>query len=153
VVAPATAVNALIDVRVATGGITNDFGGVLIDDASLSATTPGGSINVLSPTVQPGAVFLATMQTNGVTATVASGNVTFKTNTVVQSTGNVAGGSASSTPAILPAAYTVTAIYFRRRHPYNRQFSHPDGGRRSEHHADEHCHERFGQPAYALLAG
>src|ERR1039458_9939307 len=111
VVAPATAVNALIDIRVATGGIMNDFGGVLVDDASLAGTTPGGAINVLSPTVQSGAVFTATVQTNGVTATAASGNVTFQTNSVAQSTGLVAGGSANSAPAVVPASYTVTATY------------------------------------------
>jgi hypothetical protein len=111
VVAPANAVNVLIDIRVATGGITNDFGGVLVDDASLAATTPGDTINVLSPTVQSGAVFTANVQTNGVLATAASGNVTFKTNNVVQSTGLVVDGSASSTPTVLPASYTVIAIY------------------------------------------
>jgi hypothetical protein len=110
-VAPATAVNALIDIRVATGGIMNDFGGVLVDDASLAATTPGGTINVLSPTVQSGAVFTATVQTNGVPATAASGNVTFQTNSVAQSTGLVADGSANSAPAVVPASYTVTATY------------------------------------------
>ncbi len=111
VVAPATAVNVLIDIRVATGGILNDFGEVLIDDASLAATTPGDTINILSPTVQSGAVFTATVQTNGLTATAASGNVTFQTNNVVQSTGLVVGGSVNSTPSLVPASYTVTAIY------------------------------------------
>jgi hypothetical protein len=66
---------------------------------------------VLSPTVQSGAVFTATVQTNGVTATAASGNVTFQTNSVAQSTGLVAGGSANSAPAVVPASYTVTATY------------------------------------------
>ena len=111
VVAPATAVNVLIDVRVATGGILNDFGEVLIDDASLAATTPGDTINILSPMVQSGAVFTATVQTNGLTATAASGSVTFQTNNVVQSTGLVAGGSVNSTPSLVPASYTVTATY------------------------------------------
>jgi len=111
VAAPATAVNVLVDIRIATGGIINDFGGVLVDDTSLAATTPSGTINLLSPTVQSGAVFLATVKTNGVVATTASGNVTFRTNTVVQSTGLVAGGTAGSTPTIVPASYTVTATY------------------------------------------
>ncbi len=111
VVAPATAVNVLIDFYAVTGGILNDFGGVLIDDVSLAQTTPGGSINILTPTVQAGAVFTATVQTNGVTATASSGNVTFQTNNIVQSTAPVADGSASSTPTLVPAAYTVTAIY------------------------------------------
>jgi hypothetical protein len=111
VVAPATAVNVLVDIRIATGGITNDFGGVLVDDASLSATTPGNTMNILSPTIQAGAAFLATVKTNGVVATAASGSVTFKTNNVVQSTGLLANGGASSTPTTVPASYTVTATY------------------------------------------
>ncbi len=111
VVAPANAVNVLIEIRVATGGITNDFGGVLVDDASLSSVSPGNPGNVLSPTIQSGAVFTANVQTNGVLATAATGNITFKTNSVVQSAGPVVGGSANSTPTTVPASYTVTATY------------------------------------------
>jgi len=111
VVAPATAVNALIDIYAVTGGIQNDFGGVLVDDVSLATATPGGSINILSPTVQSGAVFTATVQTNGVMATAASGNITFQTNGVVQSTALLAGGSASGTPTLAPASYSVIATY------------------------------------------
>jgi hypothetical protein len=66
---------------------------------------------VLSPIVQNGAVFTGTVNTNGVTATAATGNISFQTNSVGQSTGIVASGSASSAPALLPNSYTVTAIY------------------------------------------
>ena len=111
ITAPPTAVNVLIDFFAATGGIANDFGGVLIDDASLAATTPGGTINIIPATVQTGGVFTAIVQTNGVTATAASGSVTFQTNGIVQSTGLLTSGVANSTPAVLPASYTVTAIY------------------------------------------
>jgi hypothetical protein len=110
-VAPANAVNALIQIHGATGAVPNGFGGVLIDDASLVATTPTGPTNVLSPIVQNGAVFTGTVNTNGVTATAATGNISFQTNSVGQSTGIVASGSASSAPALLPNSYTVTAIY------------------------------------------
>ena len=111
VVAPATAVNALIEIFGATGGIAGDFGGVLIDDASLAGTTPTGAINVLTPTIQNGAVFTATVRTNGVTASAALGTISFKTNSVAQSAGTVMNGSADSAPATVPASYTVTAIY------------------------------------------
>ena len=111
VVAPATAVNALIEIFGATGGIAGDFGGVLIDDASLAGTTPTGATNVLTPTIQNGAVFTATVRTNGVTATAASGTISFKTNSVAQSAGSVVNGSTDSAPATVPASYTVTAIY------------------------------------------
>lgn len=110
-VAPTNAVNALIEFYAATGSISNDFGGALLDDVSLTGTTPTGSINILSPTVQSGAVFTATVQTNGVTATVASGTITFKTNSVFQSSGIMANGTLDSTPAVVPASYTVTATY------------------------------------------
>ncbi len=111
VVAPAGAVNALIQIFGASGGIAGDFGGVLIDDVSMTGTTATGSINTLSPSVQNGAVFTATVRTNGVTAVGASGNVQFKTNTVNQSLTFVTGGVAVSASAVVPASYTVTAIY------------------------------------------
>jgi hypothetical protein len=111
VVAPATAVNALIEIYGATGGISNDFGGVLIDDMSLSGFSPGSVINTLTPTIQNGEGFTATVMANGVTATDASGTVQFTTNAVGQSVGTVVNGSAFSAPAILPASYTVTATY------------------------------------------
>ena len=111
-VAPTNAVNVLIEIFCATGGITNDFGGVLVDDMSLSGTTPTGAINILSPTVRSGAIFTATvLTTNGMALPDASGYVTFQTNGVVQSTGTVAAGAATSAASVVPANYTVTAIY------------------------------------------
>ncbi len=110
-VAPATAVNALVEVFIATGGILNDFGGVLIDDVSLSGLSPGNVINVLSPIVQDAGFFTATLKTNGLTAIGATGTIQFTTNSVIQSSGTVVNGSVSGTPALLPAAYTVTATY------------------------------------------
>ena len=82
----------------------------LIDNIKVGYNLPGPT-NVLTATVQSGAVFTATVQTNGVTATAATGTVTFQTNSVVQSTGGVGNGIANSASAIVPASYTVTAIY------------------------------------------
>lgn len=82
----------------------------LIDDVSVIYPTTGPT-NVLAATVQSGAVFTATIQTNGVTATAATGSVAFQTNSAAQSTGLVSSGVANSVPAIVPASYTVTAIY------------------------------------------
>jgi len=82
----------------------------LIDDVSVTYPAPGPT-NVLAATVQSAAVFTATVQTNGVTATAATGSVAFQTNSVAQSTGIVESGIASSAPAIVPDSYTVTAIY------------------------------------------
>ncbi|HVU27181.1 MAG TPA: hypothetical protein VHG71_05535 [Verrucomicrobiae bacterium] len=110
-VAPATAVDALIQIQGATGAILNGSGGVLIDDVSLTTTTPTGATDILSPTVQNGAVFTGVVQTNGVTATAASGTITFQTNGVVQSAGTVGNGTANSSPATVPSTYTITAIY------------------------------------------
>jgi hypothetical protein len=110
-IAPTNAVNALIDIFAATGGITNDFGGVLIDDVSLSGTTPTGAINILPATVRDAALFMGTINANGGTANAATGTIIFKTNNVVQSSGTVAGGTANGTPTAVPASYTVTAIY------------------------------------------
>jgi hypothetical protein len=110
IVAPAGAVSVLVQVLAATGGIAGDYGGVLIDDVSLTTTTPG-TPTVIASTVQSGAVFNATVQTNGVTAAAATGTVAFKTNSVSQSTGTVASGVANSTPTAVPASYTITAIY------------------------------------------
>ena len=83
----------------------------MIDDASLSGTTPAGAVNVLSPLVQDGAAFTGTVKANGVAATTAQGTMTFKTNNVTQSVGGVISGTAESAPAIVPASYTLTAIY------------------------------------------
>lgn len=82
----------------------------LIDNIKVGYSIPGPT-NVLTATVQPGAVFAATIMTNGVTATAASGSVVFQTNSIAQSTGIVASGVANSSPAIVPNSYTVTAIY------------------------------------------
>jgi hypothetical protein len=110
-VAPAGAASVLVQIEAATGGILGDFGGVLVDDVSLTTASPSGSPTVIASTVQSGAVFTATVQTNGVTATAATGTVAFKTNSVAQSVGTVATGSANSAPTAVPAAYTITAIY------------------------------------------
>jgi hypothetical protein len=111
VVAPAGAVNALIEIFAATGGIANDYGGVLIDDMSLSSFAPGDVVNVLSPTVQAGAAFTATVKSNGVTVTAATGTVQFTTNNVGQSLKVVTDGVAVSDPSVVPASYTVQATY------------------------------------------
>ena len=58
-----------------------------------------------------GAIFTGTVKTNGITATAATGTVTFKTNNVQLSANTLAAGSATSTTAILNPTYTVTAIY------------------------------------------
>ena len=111
VVAPPGAVSVLLQVVAATGGIAGDYGSVLIDDVSLTTLTPTGPPNVIPSTVQSGAVFTATVQTNGVTATAAGGTVAFKTNSVAQSTGTVVAGTATGKPTAVPASYTLTAIY------------------------------------------
>ena len=110
-VAPADATSVLVQFFVATGADVADFGGDLIDDVSLTTTSPTGTPAVIPSTVNPGAVFTAIIRTNGVTATEATGKVTFKTNNVVLSTGTVTFGSAESTSTIVPANYTLTAIY------------------------------------------
>ena len=111
IVAPASATSALIQIFGATGAVGGGYGGLLVDDVSLSTTSPSGSPSVIASTVQSGAVFMATVNTNGVAAGAASGTVAFKTNSVPQSTGTVTGGSANSTPTAVPASYTLTAIY------------------------------------------
>jgi len=110
-VAPAGAVTVLVQYLAANGGTVGDFGGMLLDDVSLTTTSPANSPSVIASTVQSGAVFTATVQTNGVTAIAATGTVAFKTNSVAQSVGTVATGTANSTPTAVPAAYTITAIY------------------------------------------
>ena len=82
----------------------------LIDNIQVGYNLPGPT-NVLAATVQSGAIFTATVQTNGITATDATGNVEFLVNSVDQSTGAVGSGVANSTPSVVPASYTVTAIY------------------------------------------
>jgi hypothetical protein len=83
----------------------------LIDDVTVHSTTTLGSVNVLTPVVKSGASFTATVMTNGVTATAASGTVTFKTNSVQLSANGLSVGVANSDPGLLLPPYTVTAIY------------------------------------------
>jgi hypothetical protein len=111
ITAPANAVDAFVEIYDSVGAVSGASGEVYIDDVSLTTTTPTGPSSTLTPTVQSGAVFTATVQTNGVTATAATGSVTFQTNSVAQSTGTVASGVANSTPGSVPASYTLTAIY------------------------------------------
>jgi hypothetical protein len=110
VTAPPNAAQMAINFIQAVGAGASWDWVTLIDDVSATYPTTGPT-NVLAATVQLGAVFTATIQTNGVTATAATGSVAFLTNSVAQSTGTVGSGTANSTPAIVPASYTVTAIY------------------------------------------
>jgi len=111
IVAPANATSAFIQIFGATGAVQDGSGEVLIDDLSLTTTTATGTPTVIPSTVQSGAVFTSSVQTNGVTAADATGSVAFTINNVPQSTGSVTGGTANSTPTAVPASYTVTAIY------------------------------------------
>ena len=111
VVAPANATSALIQIVVATGAVAGGYGGLLVDDVTLSTTGPSGAPTAIAATVQPGAFFTANVQTNLVTATGASGTVTFRLNGALQSVGTVASGTASSTAGAVPSSYTLTAIY------------------------------------------
>ena len=83
----------------------------LIDDVTVHSTTTLGEVNVLTPVVKSGASFTATVMTNGVAATAATGTVTFKTNNVQLSANGLSFGTASSASCILLPPYTVTAIY------------------------------------------
>lgn len=111
VVALGAAVNAQINIHIGTGGILNDFGGVLVDDVSLAAFSPGSVINILSPTVENTAVLTATVRANNATATDATGTVQFTLSSTNLSLNTVADGIAASVPAIFPASYTATATY------------------------------------------
>jgi hypothetical protein len=82
----------------------------LIDNIQVGYEIPGPT-NVLAATVQAGAVFTAAVETNGVTATGATGSVAFELNSVAEGTGIVNDGIATSSPASVPASYTITAIY------------------------------------------
>jgi hypothetical protein len=110
VTAPPNAAQMAVNFIQAVGAGASYDWVTLIDDVSITYPTTGPT-NVLTPTVQAGAIFTATIQTNGVTATAASGNVEFLINNVAQSTEAVASGVATSTPAVVPASYTLTAIY------------------------------------------
>lgn len=83
----------------------------LIDNVTVHALTTLGPVNTLTPTVRSGAGFTATVQTNGVMATAATGTVTFRTNGVQLSANGVSFGTATSADGLLLPPYTVTAIY------------------------------------------
>ena len=110
-VAPAGATTALIQIIGVTGAVEGGYGEVLVDDVSLASSSLTGGPNILTPTVQSESAFTATIKTNGVTATAATGTVLFKTNSVQLSLNAVASGMATSGGAVLTPPYTVTAIY------------------------------------------
>jgi len=111
VVAPTNAVNALIQISCITGGISNDFGGVLVDDVSLAGFVPGNVVRTLVPTVQTGQTFAATVKNGGINATDSQGLVQFKTNNVSLGSVVVSNAVAVSDPVIMPANYSIAAIY------------------------------------------
>ena len=109
--APANATKMIVGFLEAVGAGPTDHWITLVDNVRVSALATIASTNVLTPTRQLGAVFTGTVQTNGVTATAATGTISFRTNNVPLSADTVAAGSATSGTAILTPPYTVTAIY------------------------------------------
>jgi hypothetical protein len=109
--APANATKMTIGFLQAVGAGPTDHWITLVDHVTASAVATVGSTNVLSATRQLGAIFTGTVKTNGVTATAATGTITFQTNSVLLSSNTVAAGSATSATAIVTPPYTVTAIY------------------------------------------
>jgi fibronectin type 3 domain-containing protein len=109
--APANATKLIIGFLEAVGAGPTDHWITVVDNVTVSALATIGSTNVLTATRQLGAVFTGTVQTNGVTATAATGTITFQTNSAALSTNTVAAGSATSATAIVTPPYTVTAIY------------------------------------------
>ncbi len=108
--APANAAGMQLQFLEAVGGGAHWV--TLIDHVRFSALATVGSTNILTPAVQLGATFTASVITNGTAvATSASGTFTFLTNGVGLSTNNVALGSATSATAVLTPPYTVKAIY------------------------------------------
>jgi hypothetical protein len=107
--APGNAASLQVQFLEAVGGGAHWV--TVVDNVRVSALATVGATNVLTPTLQAGAGFTATVQTNGVTATAATGTVTFRTNSVQLSANGVATGSATSATALLNPPYTVTAIY------------------------------------------
>ncbi|HEV2693621.1 MAG TPA: MBG domain-containing protein, partial [Verrucomicrobiae bacterium] len=108
--APANAASLHIEFLEAVGGGAHWV--TLIDNVRVSSLAAIGSTNVLTPTLNLGAIFTGTIVSNGVTvATAASGNITFLTNNAVLSTNTVALGGATSATAIVTPPYTVKAIY------------------------------------------
>jgi fibronectin type 3 domain-containing protein len=109
--APANATKMIIGFLEAVGAGPTDHWITLVDNVTVSALATISSTNVLAPARQLGAVFTGTVQTNGVTAAVATGTITFQTNSVLLSANSVAAGSATSATVIVTPPYTVTAIY------------------------------------------
>ncbi len=83
----------------------------LFDNIRVSALSGIGGTNILTPTIQLGEMFTGTVMSNGVTATAASGTITFLTNSAALSTNTLALGSATSATALLTPPYTIEAIY------------------------------------------
>jgi hypothetical protein len=108
--APATAAFMSLNFIQAIGAGNGWDWVTLIDNIQVDYSIPGPT-NVLAATVQAGAIFTATIETNGVAAAAATGSVTFQTNSEAQSTGIVGNGIASSAPTGVPASYTITAVY------------------------------------------
>jgi len=108
--APANAANMSIGFMQAIGAASGYDWVTLIDNVSVVCPTVGAT-NVLSPVLQAGASFTGTVSTNGVVAGLASGSITFLTNSAVLSSNVVAAGAATSATALLTPPYTVTAIY------------------------------------------
>jgi MBG domain len=109
--APANAAKMTVGFLEAVGAGGGDHWITVVDNVTVSALATVGSTNVLSPTLKLGAVFTGTVKTNGVTATAATGTITFQTNSVQLSANSAAAGSATSATAIVTPPYTVTAIY------------------------------------------
>jgi fibronectin type 3 domain-containing protein len=109
--APANAAKMIIGFLQAVGAGPSDHWISLVDNVRVSALATVGGVNVLTPTLQLGASFTGTVQTNGVTATAASGTISFQTNSTQLSVNTLAAGGANSATAILTPPYTVTAIY------------------------------------------
>jgi hypothetical protein len=108
--APASAAQMAVQFIQAVGAGPGWDWVTLVDDVSVTYLTTGPT-NMIAATVQDGAIFTATIETNGVAATAATGSVLFETNTVSQSTGTVGGGVANSAVALLSGPYTVKAVY------------------------------------------
>jgi hypothetical protein len=108
--APANTDYARILFNLAVGAGTNDHWRLNLDEVVLITTSPGPE-NIIVPTVVDGAAFTGTVQTNGLTATDATGTIKFLTNSVQLSINALTDGEANSANALLAPPYTVTAIY------------------------------------------
>ena len=108
--APANAASLHIQFLEAVGGGAHWV--TLVDNVRVSALALLGSTNVLSPTLQLGGTFTATVISNGVaTATQASGTITFLTNNAALSTNTLALGTTTSATALVNPPYTLKAVY------------------------------------------